>query len=81
MYIIVTFHTHLETVMRTNIEIDDKLMVAAMKAGGYTTKKAAVEAGLKFVARKLAYRKVLALAGKLEWKGDLDAMRATPERA
>ena len=40
--------------MRTNIEIDDKLMRQAMKATGATTKKAAVEASLrKLIALKL----------------------------
>jgi Arc/MetJ family transcription regulator len=33
--------------MRTNIEIDDKLMKEAMKATKLKTKKATVEAGLK----------------------------------
>lgn len=33
--------------MRTNIEIDDKLMKQAMKASGATTKKAVVELALK----------------------------------
>lgn len=33
--------------MRTNIDIDDKLMRAAMKATGTTTKRAAVEASLR----------------------------------
>jgi antitoxin ParD1/3/4 len=66
--------------MRTNIDIDDKLMAAAMKAGGYATKKETVEAALRILARKRAYRKVLALAGKLKWEGDLDVMRTTPAR-
>jgi len=33
--------------MRTNIEIDDQLMRAAMKATGAATKKGAVEAALR----------------------------------
>jgi Arc/MetJ family transcription regulator len=33
--------------MRTNIEIDDDLMRAAMQATGVTTKKGAVEAALR----------------------------------
>jgi Arc/MetJ family transcription regulator len=33
--------------MRTNIEIDDKLMKQAMKASGLPTKKATVEEALK----------------------------------
>jgi Arc/MetJ family transcription regulator len=45
--------------MRTNIEIDDKLMKQAMKATGATTKRAAVEVCLrKFVAHKLHEQKV-----------------------
>jgi Arc/MetJ family transcription regulator len=45
--------------MRTNIEIDDKLMKQAMKATGATTKKAAVEAALrKLVALKMHEKEV-----------------------
>ena len=42
--------------MRTNIDIDDELMDADMKAGPYKTKKEAVEAGLKLLQRQAAYR-------------------------
>jgi hypothetical protein len=53
--------------MRTNIDIDDALMEAAMRAGPYSTKREAVEAGLRLLARKAAYRDILALRGKLQW--------------
>jgi antitoxin ParD1/3/4 len=53
--------------MRTNIDIDDDLLEAAMRAGPYKTKKDAVEAGLKLLARQVAYRDILALRGKLRW--------------
>lgn len=33
--------------MRTNIEIDDKLMRTAMRLGGFKTKRAAVHAALE----------------------------------
>ncbi len=56
--------------MRTNIDIDDDLMAKAMSAGPYTTKKDAVEAGLKLLARQAAYREVLKWRGKLKWEGD-----------
>jgi Arc/MetJ family transcription regulator len=56
--------------MRTNIEIDDALMAQALKAGPYKTKKEAVEAGLKLVARQAAYREILKWEGKLRWEGD-----------
>jgi Arc/MetJ family transcription regulator len=53
--------------MRTNIEIDDKLMADAMEAGGHKTKREAVEAGLRLVARRKVYDGLLALRGKLHW--------------
>ena len=56
--------------MRTNIDIDEKLMASAMSAGPYKTKKDAVEAGLKLLARQAAYREVLKWRGKLKWEGD-----------
>jgi Arc/MetJ family transcription regulator len=66
--------------MRTNIEIDDALMSEAMKAGPYKTKKDAVEAGLKLLARQAAYREILKWEGKLRWEGDesADWTRAEP---
>ena len=56
--------------MRTNIDIDDELMAQAMRAGPYKTKKDAVEAGLKLLARQAAYREILKWEGKLKWEGD-----------
>lgn len=56
--------------MRTNIDIDEQLMAQAMQAGPYTTKKEAVEAGLRLLARQAAYREVLKWRGKLRWEGD-----------
>ena len=53
--------------MRTNIEIEDKLMAAAMAAGGFKTKREAVEEGLRLVARRKVYDGLLALRGKLQW--------------
>ena len=53
--------------MRTNIVIDDELLTAAMQAGPFKTKKDAVEAGLKLLARQAAFREILALRGKLRW--------------
>lgn len=64
--------------MRTNIDIDDEVMEAAMRAGGFKTKKDAVEAGLKLVARLAHYREVLRWEGRLHWDGDEDAAGAVP---
>lgn len=56
--------------MRTNIDIDDDVLAAAMKAGAFKTKKDAVEAGLKLLARQAHYQEVLKWRGKLDWDGE-----------
>jgi Arc/MetJ family transcription regulator len=61
--------------MRTNIEIDDKLMSDALKATGLATKKDAVELGLKTLIRLKKQESIRGLRGKLKWSGDLDDMR------
>jgi Arc/MetJ family transcription regulator len=61
--------------MRTNIVIDERLLSAAMKAGDFKTKKAAVEAGLRLLARKAAYEDIRRLRGKIKWEGDLAEWR------
>ncbi len=65
--------------MRTNIDIDDGLMAQAMNAGPYKTKKDAVEAGLKLLARQAAYREILKWEGKLRWEGDESIDWTAPE--
>jgi Arc/MetJ family transcription regulator len=61
--------------MRTNIEIDDKLMKDALKATGLKTKKDAVELGLKTLIRLKEQERIKNFRGKLKWTGDLDDMR------
>ena len=65
--------------MRTNIDIDDDLMAKAMQAGPFKTKKDAVEAGLKLLARQAAYREILTWEGKLRWDGDESIDWTQPE--
>ena len=65
--------------MRTNIEIDDKIMQNAMQSGGFKTKRETVEAALKMLAvRRVSYQKLLGLAGKVEFDAayDYKAMRS-----
>ncbi|MDG1278039.1 MAG: type II toxin-antitoxin system VapB family antitoxin [Algoriphagus sp.] len=62
--------------MRTNIEIDDKLMEEAMKALGFNTKKATVEEGLRLIVRLKKQERIKEYRGKLKWEGDLDKMRS-----
>lgn len=68
--------------MRTNIDVDDATLAAAIRAGPYKTKKDAVDAGLKLLARQAAYREILKWEGKLHWDGDEDpAADMRPARA
>jgi Arc/MetJ family transcription regulator len=61
--------------MRTNIEIDDKLMQQAMRVSKTRTKKAAVEAALQLMVRLDAQAGIRKLRGKIQWEGDLEESR------
>jgi len=61
--------------MRTNIVIDNSLMQRAMKATGFSTKKAVVEEGLRLLIKVKGQEDIRRLRGKIEWEGDLGAMR------
>jgi Arc/MetJ family transcription regulator len=61
--------------MRNNIVIDDQLMADALKATGLTTKREAVELGLKTLIRLKQQEKIKNFKGKLKWSGDLEEMR------
>lgn len=62
--------------MRTNIDIDDKLIKDTLKATGLKTKREVVELGLETLLR-LKRQEALAkeLRGKVRWEGDLEEMR------
>ena len=61
--------------MRTNIDIDDKLMNDVLKVTGLKTKKDVVELGLKTLIRLNKQENIKKFRGKLQWSGDLDEMR------
>ena len=61
--------------MRTNIEIDDELLAAAMAATGLPTKRATVEEALRRLVRRQRQKHAIADMAGLGWEGDLDAMR------
>lgn len=61
--------------MRTNIEIDDKLMKQTLKATGLKTKREVVDLALKELLKLRRQSDVKQLWGKFEWKGDLEKMR------
>ena len=61
--------------MRTNIDIDDRLMRQAMRCSRARTKRAAVEAGLRLLVETRAQATIRRLRGKIRWEGDLDVSR------
>ena len=61
--------------MRTNIDIDDKLMEEAMKISKLKSKKELVNHALEELIRLNKRKKMLSLFGKVRWEGNLDEMR------
>lgn len=62
--------------MRTNIDIDDKLMVEARKVSGLATRKQIVEQALRLMVKLRRQRDVANAFGKYPWHGDLARRRA-----
>ena len=63
-------------IMRTNIVIDDKLMADTLRVTGIKTKREAVELGLLTLIRLQKQQEIRRFKGKLNWQGDLNAMRS-----
>lgn len=60
--------------MRTNIEIDDKLMHEAMRSAGTKTKRQTVEAGLRMLIKIKRQAGIRRLRGKIKWEGNPDEL-------
>jgi Arc/MetJ family transcription regulator len=58
--------------MPTNLALDDRLIEAAVKAGGHRTKKEAVAAGLQEYVRYRQQLQVLRLAGQIDYDPGYD---------
>jgi len=57
------------------VVIDDRLMSEALRASGFRTKRAAIEAGLRLLVQVNSQKKLRKLKGKVAWEGDLEEMR------
>ena len=57
--------------MRTNIDIDDDLMAAAIRYSGKATKKAAVEEALRYYAKAKSFRELVEGMRGIEWDDGL----------
>jgi Arc/MetJ family transcription regulator len=61
--------------MRTNIDIDDRLMRQALRSSDARTKRAVVEEALRLLIQTKGQREIRRLRGKIRWEGDLGASR------
>lgn len=61
--------------MRTNIEIDKKLMDEILDKTSIKTKKEVVDQALREFLRKIKLRELIELRGKISWEGNLEDMR------
>jgi Arc/MetJ family transcription regulator len=62
--------------MRTNVVIDDKLMRDTLRVTGLKTKREAVDEALRTLLRLRKQAEIRRFRGKLDWQGDLNAMRS-----
>jgi Arc/MetJ family transcription regulator len=63
------------TPMRTNIEIDDRLMQEAMRRAKTKTKRATLEQGLRMLIRMKRQEGIRRFRGKVQWDGNLEESR------
>jgi Arc/MetJ family transcription regulator len=63
--------------MRTNIELDEKLVNEAMRISGISTKKALVNKALQQFIDSNDVKELLKYQGSGIWEGNLEEMRTT----
>lgn len=74
-YILCIAYREVACMLRTNIELDEKLVNEAMKLTHKKTKKELVNYAIEELIGRLKRKKLLDLEGKVEWTGDLGEMR------
>ena len=75
MHTIDNDHLQLEADMRTTLNIDDEALAQAMQYAEGRTKTSLVNEALLEYARRRRTKELLDLRGRVEWVGDLDALR------
>lgn len=60
---------------RTNIVLDTHLIHTGLKMTGLKTRRELVDYALRELIRHQQQKKLLDLKGKIQWEGDLEAMR------
>ena len=60
---------------RTNVVLDDNLVMKCQKATGIRTRRGVIDHALQELLRHACQKKVLELKGRISWQGDLSAWR------
>jgi Arc/MetJ family transcription regulator len=63
--------------MRTNIVLDDNLVIEGLRITGLKTKKDLVNYALNSLIERKKMYDIFKFRGKVEWVGNLDEMRKT----
>jgi hypothetical protein len=66
--------------MATNLQIDDNLILKAVKLGGHKTKKAAVSMALIEYIHQLEQEKILSIFGTVEYDPEYDYKKQRRQR-
>jgi Arc/MetJ family transcription regulator len=61
--------------MRTNIDIDDRVLKEVQRLTGAKTKREAVDVALRDLVARYRRAGILKLRGKVRWEGDLARSR------
>ena len=61
--------------MRTNIDIDDRVIREVQRLTGARTKREAVDVALRELVARHRRADILKIRGKVRWEGDLEASR------
>ena len=63
--------------MRTNIDVDEKLIEEVVRLSNSKNMKMAMEKAIRNYLQFLTQKEILGLRGKINWEGDLDEMRTS----
>ena len=61
---------------RTNVVLDDNLVVQCQKETGIRTRRGVIDYALQELLRHARQKKVLELKGRISWQGNLGAWRS-----
>ena len=64
--------------MKTSVEVDNALVIDALKVTGLTAQDEVIELALKILIQIKHQEAIKSFRGKLQWDGDLEAMRTSP---